>query len=246
MKQLGHSILAVGLGLALVACASENPALAPVDTPEAADDASTGTGTGTAGGSSPDPSSGEGTTPSPPVKPPPSTSKGEVTFGAACDAVVPCGGTLAGTYDYTGGCMGDVFADFEELCPGIDPSGLALSVAGSLYFFGNELSRAVTTTISGTMVYPAACAELFGGCDALETALASDLGTASCTAGVAACSCELAGSKTDTSTTTFTVSGNTATTADGGSAELCVAGSELSYVGNLFDDEEGTWKLKKR
>jgi hypothetical protein len=47
-----------------VACASENPALAPVDTPEAADDASTGTGTGTAGGSSPDPSSGEGTTPS--------------------------------------------------------------------------------------------------------------------------------------------------------------------------------------
>jgi hypothetical protein len=239
MKQLGHSLIvaAVGLGLVAVACSStKDGGVTPPTTTDGGADAATGTDGGSSGDSS-----------TPPVKPPASTTEGDVSFEAACPAFTPCGGALEGTYDFTGGCAGDVFAQIKANCPAIDFSGASVTIAGSLYFIGNEVSRAVTAKVSGTIVVPAACAQPIGGCASLQTALASSFDTITCTEGAAnACSCDIARSDVDASQSTFTISGNTATTADGQSYDFCVDGDDMTYTGKAASAEGGVWELTKR
>jgi len=195
--------------------------------------------------------SGTGTTPTgdasttpPGTVPPASTVEAAVEVGAACPAFTACGGALAGTYDYTGGCLGDLLAAARARCPSLDTSKVKVVVKGSLHFAGAALTRDVASTVSGVLGFPASCTA--GQCGAVETALKqAGFPTATCS-GTAACDCTISRSETTKNATTFTVSGSTVTTADGESYAICVKGAELTYTGKSAGAEEGSWSLAKR
>lgn len=195
----------------------------------------TGTGTST-------PPGVDGSTPG--TVPPASTVEAEVEVGATCPAFSACGGSLDGTYDYSGGCLGDLLANARKQCPSLDASGVKVVVKGSLHFSGAALDRNVVSTVSGVLKFPAACTS--GQCAVVETALKSaGFPTASCT-GSSSCDCTVSRVETTKNKTTFTTAGSTVTTGDGESYEICAKGSDLTYTGKSAGSEEGNWTLKKR
>lgn len=176
-------------------------------------------------------------------KPPASTTPVTVDIDGTCPAFTPCGGNPQGTYDYVGGCVEDVFAEVRNECPGLDSSGASVTGKGSIYFIGNTLHRNVSTTISGTIVLPAACAA--GQCALVAAQLTPLFGSVSCT-GTASCSCTINHTVTTDDVTTYSISGNVAVTQDGATYEICENGSDLEYKGAGPGSEEGTYQLKKR
>ncbi len=215
---------------------------------------STNTGTGPTSGTSGAPS-GSSNPVTPPDETPPqngtdggglpaaSTTEANVAIDGSCPAFAACGGTPQGTYDYSAGCIDDVFASARAQCPTIDTSGAKVTVKGSLHFVGNSLTRDGVATTSGTVVLPATCTQ--GQCAAVESALKSAFDSVSCT-GIAACTCTIKRTDTAHNATTFSVAGNTLTTADGDSYAVCAQGSSLAYQGKSAFAEDGSWELKKR
>ncbi len=172
-----------------------------------------------------------------------STTAAPVVATMACPTFAPCGGALSGTYDYTGGCVGDVFAATRMACPTLDTSGLKVTVTGSIYFLANSaLHRNVKVDIGGSITIPESCAA--GQCAAAQTELQMAGVMATCT-GSTSCTCTITKTETSTASTTFTISGNTVTTADGDTYDFCVMGSGLAYKGNA-GSEDGQWQLKQR
>jgi hypothetical protein len=173
-----------------------------------------------------------------------STTAAPVEDSAACPAYTACGGDPDGAFDYSKGCVGDIFADARTQCPTLDTTGLTTTVTGTIYFIGgNALHRNVRLDISGTVVIPASCAA--GQCTTVQTELTNAGVKATCT-GSAECTCTVTQNETRTDATTYTKSGNTVTTADGDSYEICLQGSKLTYKGASAQAEDGTWELTKR
>jgi hypothetical protein len=240
MKPIGLALAVVfgGLGLTVLACSGDS-------TGEPSPGATADSGASSSSGGDDAASSSGGDSGEPPTKPPVSTTEGDVVFTEACPAFSPCGGAPSGTYDYESGCLGDIFAQLKEACPAIDFSGAKITVAGSLYFMGNALARDVVTKASGDVVVPAQCAQAAGGCPGVEALLKNSFDTVSCT-GATACTCTVSRTDTGQSATTFTVSGDKLTTADGESYDFCENAGALEYQGETAGAEDGVWKLKKR
>jgi hypothetical protein len=152
---------------------------------------------------------------------------------------------MQGAYDYTGGCVGDVFASLRAQCPTVDTSGVTVTVTGTLYFAGTALHRNVKLAATGTVNVPASCAA--GQCAAVQAGLTSAGITATCT-GSSSCSCTISQTDTNTAATTYTITGSTLTTADGDNYDFCVtpATGKLAYKGTSTKSEAGNWELKKR
>ena len=176
--------------------------------------------------------------------PPASATEAPVTFDRTCAAFSACGGSIGGTYDYTAGCVDNVFDAAKTACPTIDVSGTKVTVTGSLHFTsGNKLTRASKVNIAGQVIVPATCAR--AQCAAVEAELRKVFDSASCT-GNAACTCTISDAKSANNTTTYAVSGSTVTTDDGETYSFCSEGSTLRYQGRSAGSEDGEWSLKKR
>ncbi|MBX3260135.1 MAG: hypothetical protein KF782_10635 [Labilithrix sp.] len=166
-----------------------------------------------------------------------------IEVAGSCAPFSACGGSPQGTYDYTSGCVDDVFASAREQCPSLDTTNAKVTAVGSLYFKDGALSRRATVRISGTIVVPAACSA--GRCAALADAYKSAFGSISCT-GTADCVCTIESEESANSATTFTVTGNNVTTGDGETYAFCDEGDTLEYSGRSAGSEEGVWTLKRR
>src|SRR4051794_37204359 len=106
----------------VVACGStEN---SPGSSSSGGTSGSPGSSSGTDGSNGSDASSQE-------QAPPASTAEGDITYDKACTEFTACGGTPSGTYDYTSGCLGDLFSILRAQCPTADASGAKVTVAGS-------------------------------------------------------------------------------------------------------------------
>lgn len=194
------------------------------------------------GGTSPS----EASTTTPPGNvPPASTTEASVDIAGTCPSFTACGGAIDGTYDYTAGCLGDLFVDAKKQCPTLDASGVKVVVKGSLHFTaGNILTRDAVATMSGVVKFPAAC--VAGQCAAVQTTLRSNgFPGASCT-GTSSCDCTVTHTDTTKNATTYTQTGAAVITGDGETYSTCVKGAELTYAGKSAGAEDGTWSLKKR
>lgn len=175
----------------------------------------------------------------------PEASKAEapVDIDGTCPSLNACGGAISGTYDYTAGCLADAFSAAKAQCPTLDTSGAKVIVKGSLHFSNGALTRAATSTISGSIVVPAACSA--GQCATVQAALKNAFDSVTCT-GSSSCTCTISNTSATNNDTTYTVSGSTVTTADGDTYSFCIEGSKLTYKGKAAGSEDGTWSLAKR
>lgn len=169
---------------------------------------------------------------------------GPVDIDGTCSAFAACGGNPQGTYDYTGGCIEDVFAAARSACSNLDTSKAEVTVKGSIEFAGNALKRNATVTISGHIVFPESCTSGIP-CSAIENELKNGFDSASCT-GSSACDCTISKIEADTDATTYTIQGSLVTTADNDEYSICEKGADLSYSGKSAGSEQGTFTLKKR
>lgn len=248
MKHFFFSSVVVGV-LSIVACSGDG-ASAPSSSSTSSGAASSSSGaSSSSSGESSTSSSGASTSSSGGSSsgdvPAASTKEVDIQFNAACAAFTPCGNTPSGTYDYTAGCVGDVFAQARANCDALDTSKAKATVKGSIYFLaGGALKRDVTVRVSGTLTFPNSC--VFGQCALAETGLKTQFPNATCAANGANCDCTIDRTETNTAATTFTVVGNTINTADGDTYEHCVAGTSFKYKGNSAGAEGGTWELMRR
>jgi len=175
----------------------------------------------------------------------PEASKTEapVDIDGTCPSLNACGGSISGTYDYDAGCLADAFSAAKAQCPALDTSGAKVVVKGSLHFSNGALTRAATSTISGSIVVPAACSA--GQCATVQAALKNAFDSVTCT-GSSSCTCAISNTSATNNDTTYTVSGSTVTTADGDTYSFCIEGSKLTYKGKAAGSEDGTWSLAKR
>lgn len=175
----------------------------------------------------------------------PATSQtaAEVDVDGTCSAWVACGGNPQGTFDYTGGCIEDVFAGARDACPALDTTKAKVTVKGSVTFAGNALTRDVTVTIGGALTFPQSCT--FGQCAMIENELKSAFDSVSCT-GSSDCTCTVSKIENEKDATTYTIQGSLVTTADGDEYSICEKGADLSYSGKSAGAEQGTFTLKKR
>jgi len=177
-----------------------------------------------------------------------STTAVDVTIDKDCPSGFnACGGTLSGTYDYTSGCLGDLFGELRTQCPTLDTTALKATVAGSIYFLANSaLERDVTVKVAGDIKFPTSCVGGTGMCTLVETELKKTFDTASCTEATSNCTCSITNLQHNTAATKFTVADKTVTTDDGDKYDFCEQSGDLSYFGKTAEAEDGIWHLKKR
>jgi hypothetical protein len=161
-----------------------------------------------------------------------------------------CGGDLTGKWSIDGICIeGDLQSalsgsaeDMPSECADM-LQGVSVQVSGTVEFAnGSQISDA-TTKMDMKFKYTSACASALSGmsltlnqglCDTLATQMNSDEDedvdeemTAACSFSGGSCNCTMSMNGHDTSTTAYTVSGNTFHTDDGDSVEYCVSGKTL-------------------
>lgn len=236
-------LVAVILGsfASLVACTVENsPGPGSSGGASSSSGGSSGGSSGTAsadgGGASSSSGGSSGSTGAP-------LGEAPVDIDGTCSAFQACGGDPQGTFDYTGGCIEDVFAGARGACPALDTSKAIVKVKGSIAFNGNALTRDVTVTISGSLTLPESCTA--GQCAAIEAELKSAFDSVSCT-GSSSCICTISNTESEKDATTYTIQGSLVTTADGDEYSICEKSADLSYSGKSAGSEQGTFTLKKR
>lgn len=176
--------------------------------------------------------------------PPASQTEAVVDIDGTCSAFAACGGVLEGTYDYTGGCVEDVFAGARGACPALDATKAIVKVKGSVTFNGgNVLTRDVTVSIGGSITFPQSCS--LGQCAMIENELKSTFDSVSCS-GSTGCTCTISNTEHQKDATTYTVQGSLLTTADGDEYSICVQGLDFTYSGKSNGAEQGTFTLKER
>lgn len=225
----------------LSACTVDNRGPAP------GSNGSSGGSASTDGSASPDGGSSQSNAPQsndgPSDTPAPSQTAAEIDVDGTCSAWVACGGNPQGTFDYTGGCIEDVFAGARGACPALDTTKATVNVKGSVTFKGNALAREVTLTVGGALTFPQSCT--FGQCATLESELKGAFDSVTCT-GSSDCTCTVSKIENEKDATTYTIQGSLVTTADGDEYSICEQGSALSYSGKSAGSEQGTFTLKKR
>jgi hypothetical protein len=169
----------------------------------------------------------------------------DVSLPASCPKLVPCGGSVLGTWEYSAACVADPFAGVAQQCPTATVTGSKGTVKGRVVFDGVKVTRTATVTFSATVVVPAECSA--GQCAAVEAALKKTLDSATCKPAGGGCSCDVATSESGTQANAYTVSGTTVSIADGSTYEYCVTGDELAYVpGGGTEEKPGAYRMTKK
>jgi hypothetical protein len=229
------AVMTVGFSVACTVTTTEGPAPSSDPSPDPS-----GTGTGKA----PPPAPGNPSDVSAKNPPAASTVPGAVELNNACPGFVGCSANPIGTYDYKGGCIGDVFAEARQQCPAMQTVGVKADVVGSITFDGAALARDVNAHVSGKLVFPSDCT--LGQCGAVENALKGAFDSAKCVPQAGGCQCDVSKTSTTKDLAAYTISGTTLTTDDGETYDICETGSSLSYHGNSAGSESGSWSLAKR
>ncbi len=175
----------------------------------------------------------------------------ELTVGppGTCDALVPCGGDVRGTWDVSGGCFEiDVDGALSE-CPGAMATRYEGQGRGRVVFDETVAHRVAQSRVEIDVFFPAICATYYS-CDMLETALAAAAGDATCTTETSgACRCT-ARHRTEIDDTDFyTVEGDEiVSTTSGKRWAFCIEGDALRYedTSPTGPREPGTVHLARR
>ena len=173
-----------------------------------------------------------------------SQTAANISFGS-CQAAAACGGDVQGTWDYAGGCIDDPFAAVKQQCPSATTSNVQGSIAGTVNFVGDALYRKAKASFSGTITLPAACT-MGAPCATIQSAMSSAFDSVTCT-GTTSCDCVVKSHTDVDDSSTFTVSGNTLTTAGGNTYDFCVKGGQMTErQTDSSAAEPGNFSLTKR
>lgn len=112
--------------------------------------------------------------------------------GTACDALVPCGGDVVGTWDVTGGCF--ELPDVEgmlSLCPGATVTTRTARARGRVTFDATTAHRVAQSEVEIEVFAPALCVGFFpGGCEGIETEIRMRVPDSACVESAAGdCTC---------------------------------------------------------
>lgn len=172
------------------------------------------------------------------------------TYGA-CPAPTPCGGDPKGTWKYVeGGCVAEVTS---AQCPDLTITNNSIKARGTLTIGATTLERNVEATTTATVQIPPSCTQ-GQSCGLAQAYLTAKpplgLGMfdkATCKNGAAegSCECEVSKKLTDKSSTTYTVDGNTISTADGKSYDFCVANNKMTYRDKYAGFLDATFVMSK-
>jgi hypothetical protein len=236
LGSLGSSALAVTLGLALAAgCGGSSSEVADANDSGGAD-ATTGADSGSSDAGTTDAAKDSGSDGAITV---PGTEQ-TVQYGS-CTTFAPCGGDPKGTWTYAaGGCL-DEF-DLSS-CAGATVTNTSIKVKGQVTIAATTLDRVAQITAGATVGIPQSCVDAipipaFRTCSGIETGLklapptGPGFDTATCTSkGVGqGCDCVVSKTTVDQKSTTYTVAGNTITTAGGDTYDFCVnPASTMTY-----------------
>ncbi len=180
-----------------------------------------------------------------------------------CAETAPCGGTLEGTWDYSGGCISDADlsafeAQVRRACATATVGGVTGTMSGRVTFAGNNVTRRGTVAVTTDLTIPPACAQqppVSGDCNSvallITQASQGQVKKATCTAAGAGCNCKVdLAFASDKIGATFTTSGNKLITSDGDEYDYCVAGTKLTHkqtkAGTPTTNEPGSFEATKR
>jgi len=252
MKKWLVSLLPV-VTVAFAACSGATTADSDAGTDAGTSPSSTSTGTST--GTTP-------TTPPDSAVPLPAPATFDLTSGT-CTETAPCGGALAGTWDYSAGCISTAdLADFQtqvrRACPTATVGAVVGTMSGRITFAGNAVTRKGTVAVTADLNLPAACVQpppASGDCNTvallIQQAGGGQVKKATCAAAGQACDCKVdLAFVSDKNGTTYTTSGNKLTTSDGDEYDYCVTGTKLAHkqtkAGTPTTNEPGTFEATKR
>lgn len=166
----------------------------------------------------------------------------------SCPSLTPCGGSVEGTWDYTGGCAELDLSQLKQACSGITVSDTSATVTARVVFAAGQVNRTYTATGKAKLNVPAVCAQPAGGCTVLQSEIQSGGNSATCSDdGNGGCNCNITSTTNDDSSTSYTVQGDTVVTGDGNSYDFCVSGGSMTYRHSSGDSvEHGSFSLTKR
>ncbi len=175
----------------------------------------------------------------------------DLDLSGTCPAFTPCGGDITGTWNYTGACLSDAFAEAKQQCPGLTATNAKGTLIGTITATATTLTRNVTVNAEASLTFPSSCLTDFGGdCSLLQAGInAKYKGKTTCTAGASgSCTCDFNGDISPSSQPdTYTVSGTQITTGSGDTYDFCVMGDQLEErktAGSI--PEPGIYTLKRQ
>jgi hypothetical protein len=156
--------------------------------------------------------------------------------GAGCEAVVPCGGAVVGTWKIESGCLRTDVPSTGSVCQPFTVVGAPSFVGEFALESTGSYSSVVTITSSSKGTYSTACLVQMGvTCSQLNSAFAQPAGvqTGTCTSSPSGdCDCSVDFRSTSTEQGAYSMSGSTLTMTPQGSAsptvaDYCVQGNTL-------------------
>lgn len=177
-------------------------------------------------------------------------SCGESNSGSSyhCGKVQPCGGNLVGTWKFKSACVDPSAASAAvtsamtggATCSTATVQSTDAKVSGSMTFNAdNTYQSDMTLTTTVKMLLPSECLTFQGitvSCDQLNQVVASGAVTGidsfKCSTAGTGCSCAVAVSNKDTSSGTYTASGNSVALSNSlqGGGDYCVQNNELHLI----------------
>lgn len=157
-----------------------------------------------------------------------------ISFPATCTAPTPCGGALAGRYNYTGACIGqDELTGFktqvEQACGAnsVNIYGYDGGLAGFAFFSTGQVCRTVQGAVTVSATISGQCV---AGCSLVSGQISQMGYTGSCFVDGGLCDCTATRAiGISNMAAPYTTSGNTLTiTSSGQTFEYCVSGMSLT------------------
>jgi len=154
----------------------------------------------------------------------------EVVEPGECDALVPCGGDLVGTWDFSGGCVEVPIEEAVMRCPGATVVRREGTATGCVTFTPTIARRVATGSVEVEAFFPALCTAFFS-CDMLQSTFRMTAPDTECTEDDSGCTC-LARLAIEIDDTDFYRSeGNQiVSTTSGRRWDYCIEGDALSYT----------------
>jgi hypothetical protein len=156
-----------------------------------------------------------------------------------CQTFTACGGNVTGTWDYTGGCVADPFANSQ--CQTLVVHSQSASTKGTITFANDggtsgTVTRNVQATYNASITIPAACTYQ-QTCTAIAAYLQNSApgSTVTCTTNSQqGCDCDYAAVLTDTGTRPYTIQGNNLLVGQGAPNQIdhyayCVQNASMQY-----------------
>lgn len=165
----------------------------------------------------------------------------------SCPAFTPCGGTLDGTYCYTGSCIeeDELLGEVAFPCARRDftLTGFTGTVQGQIRFDGTTTSRVASTHLEGTIAVTGVCADTRTSCSSLESGIRDRLppgATVDCTVSGLSCSCDLVLDGSVDGMESYTLMGSTiaVSSTPARTYAYCVEGGALRFRDTTTPDAE--------